>query len=518
MSEKLFLDMLNECLKVDESKVDEVKINEGQFSWLTGDTDQPIYSTEGHQQPVWMLDDKGNQWEESNYEGYGVFGGKDFYELLAEMNGLGLDRDAGMDLAYKDNRTGENTPGVKYPRFVSDPKIKYEEVFNPMQHDNQGWFMEDDIDESKVNEKEEPEDIFMEPEEEDDLSPDPDDIEPKEEEAALEIEKEYLGKTEDTHFYILFSEDDIQILDQLGEKKYSAIDNNLDISDPNRFVVQAIQDVEIEQIERGIFMRYVLPLLLEEEPEEEQEEDLETAEGEEELEEIPSEKERPVESKKVVEKEMPTCKKCGKKHWPFEKCDKKDEKEEVDETEKVEEKSGGGTERNRYKLLFALPKNVKGKLIVKGQAASFKAFVEKHKDKLQGADLHGADLSGAELEGVDLRKADLSRADLSFADLSNGNLRFVNFLGANLGSANLSNTNMRAVRLSYAHLAAADLTGADLTGANLEGVDLSDANLEGVIGLEPGYVSRIKGQWADRKTKIDTMGKEVEESSDESSR
>jgi|TARA_R110000782_G_scaffold6510_4_gene22372 hypothetical protein len=33
-----------------------------------------------------MLDDKGNSWKEDNYEGYGEFGGKDYYELLAEMN------------------------------------------------------------------------------------------------------------------------------------------------------------------------------------------------------------------------------------------------------------------------------------------------------------------------------------------------------------------------------------------------------------------------------------------------
>ena len=34
-----------------------------------------------------MTDDKGNRWEESNYDGYGVFGGKDYYALLDEMNG-----------------------------------------------------------------------------------------------------------------------------------------------------------------------------------------------------------------------------------------------------------------------------------------------------------------------------------------------------------------------------------------------------------------------------------------------
>jgi hypothetical protein len=35
-----------------------------------------------------MVDHLGNQWIEDSYEGYGEFGGKDFYELLAEMNCL----------------------------------------------------------------------------------------------------------------------------------------------------------------------------------------------------------------------------------------------------------------------------------------------------------------------------------------------------------------------------------------------------------------------------------------------
>lgn len=37
--------------------------------------------------PVMMTDNKGNQWIEDSYSGYGIFGGKDFYVLLAEMNG-----------------------------------------------------------------------------------------------------------------------------------------------------------------------------------------------------------------------------------------------------------------------------------------------------------------------------------------------------------------------------------------------------------------------------------------------
>jgi hypothetical protein len=49
-----------------------------------------------------MKDNKGNAWTEPNYQGYGVFGGKDFYELLAEMNGKESDRSVGIDIFFGD--------------------------------------------------------------------------------------------------------------------------------------------------------------------------------------------------------------------------------------------------------------------------------------------------------------------------------------------------------------------------------------------------------------------------------
>ena len=127
--------------------------------------------------------------------------------------------------------------------------------------------------------------------------PDPESVTPKDDEEEVpEIEKEYLGKTEDTHFYLIFSEEDLQILDQEGVLKYSAKDNNLDMADTNNFIIQAIQEIEIEAIERSVFMKYILPLLLEEEPEEElEDEEKEIPEiGEEE-----KKKEEPVESKNI---------------------------------------------------------------------------------------------------------------------------------------------------------------------------------------------------------------------------
>jgi len=61
----------------------------GFFSWLTSDTEKSIanhYSTRSTF-PVHMVTEDGQVFTENDYEGYGVFGGKDLYVLAAEMNG-----------------------------------------------------------------------------------------------------------------------------------------------------------------------------------------------------------------------------------------------------------------------------------------------------------------------------------------------------------------------------------------------------------------------------------------------
>ena len=61
----------------------------GFFSWITQDTDRSIPNIHSQREtfPVTMTDNKGNRYHEKEYDGYGVFGGKDYYDLLAEMNG-----------------------------------------------------------------------------------------------------------------------------------------------------------------------------------------------------------------------------------------------------------------------------------------------------------------------------------------------------------------------------------------------------------------------------------------------
>jgi hypothetical protein len=71
----------------------------GMFSWLTNDTGESVtnrYAEEGAL-PVYLYDNEGNVWHEPDYDGYGEFGGMDYYELLAKMNGLKT-RDEGIDL------------------------------------------------------------------------------------------------------------------------------------------------------------------------------------------------------------------------------------------------------------------------------------------------------------------------------------------------------------------------------------------------------------------------------------
>lgn len=63
----------------------------GYFSWLTADTKQSIPNIHAHHaragKTVYMLQPNGEApIEEKRYEGYGVFGGVDAYEWLAEKN------------------------------------------------------------------------------------------------------------------------------------------------------------------------------------------------------------------------------------------------------------------------------------------------------------------------------------------------------------------------------------------------------------------------------------------------
>jgi hypothetical protein len=129
----------------------------GFFSWNTMDTDKSIANQYSNRKTfrVQMIDNKGNVWTEDDYEGYGRFGGKDYYELLAEMNGFTSDktgdeyideaRGFGIDLAFsKNNGSGVGTEGVYYPNLVEQANGWVYEMAGPDSCDYQGYFYDEE--------------------------------------------------------------------------------------------------------------------------------------------------------------------------------------------------------------------------------------------------------------------------------------------------------------------------------------------------------------------------------------
>lgn len=85
----------------------------GCFSWFTQDKSHTRIVIGEVKKPIYMIGEiNGNcvtYTERTYYEGYGVFGSKDYYEFMAQMNGKHLadfegDRDklrqAGIDMAF----------------------------------------------------------------------------------------------------------------------------------------------------------------------------------------------------------------------------------------------------------------------------------------------------------------------------------------------------------------------------------------------------------------------------------
>ena len=128
----------------------------GFFSWNTQDTDKSIANQYSNRKTfrVQMMDNKGNVWTEDDYEGYGRFGGKDYYELLAEMNGFTSDktgeeytdeaRGFGIDIAFKGNGSGVGTDGVYYPNLVEQADGWVYQMGGPDSCDFQGYFYDEE--------------------------------------------------------------------------------------------------------------------------------------------------------------------------------------------------------------------------------------------------------------------------------------------------------------------------------------------------------------------------------------
>ncbi len=105
-----------------------------------------------------------------------------------------------------------------------------------------------------------------------DAKRDPGDEEKKDE----EIGKEYLGRKDDIHFYVVSAEaegeeKDLQIVDQEGKLIYSAKENDLESTDMLHFLIDALKTIPIEGVSVDIFHKYMIPAIEELEQKEEEE-------------------------------------------------------------------------------------------------------------------------------------------------------------------------------------------------------------------------------------------------------
>ena len=165
----LFSNKLNAMTALNIAAIEYKPLLEGQFSWMTHDRGEQIGSERENTINVWMFDNAGNMWYEKSYEGYGVFGGMDYYELMAKMNGYSeedLDikvgkrnkiyrdiRGIGIALAFEELETRDEKGDVLFPALMSDPKgfnYKRHDFTEEAQHDpNQSWYQEPEYDEDE---------------------------------------------------------------------------------------------------------------------------------------------------------------------------------------------------------------------------------------------------------------------------------------------------------------------------------------------------------------------------------
>jgi len=118
-------------------------LNEGMFSFKTLGDNKAISAWTGTD--IYMFDNKGNMWHEENYEGYGIFGGKDYFELMAKMNGKS-GRDAGIDLYFGEDRK------TLYPVLTRDEDFnwkKHKFTTKIKSDPKQGMFRESVVNEAK---------------------------------------------------------------------------------------------------------------------------------------------------------------------------------------------------------------------------------------------------------------------------------------------------------------------------------------------------------------------------------
>jgi len=110
----------------------------GFFSWKTADTEESIsnkFSSKGSK-PCKLVLPNGDTILENDYEGYGIFGGMDYYDIVADLND-GVGRTEGIDISF-------NKKDPILPKIVTiDCLTKWENLPNSEICEHQGFFYND---------------------------------------------------------------------------------------------------------------------------------------------------------------------------------------------------------------------------------------------------------------------------------------------------------------------------------------------------------------------------------------
>lgn len=140
----------------------------GQFSWFSSDEKKRIVINEIKN--IMMIGPNAKFLQETEYEGYGEFGGKDIYEYIAELNNLKT-RDEAIDAVFAFNPTGAlqtaESMGLIIPRLLTNSE-NFNKPYNlfpaPEPDPNQG-FIEIDEDDEDYDFEDEFEEFYDENEE-----------------------------------------------------------------------------------------------------------------------------------------------------------------------------------------------------------------------------------------------------------------------------------------------------------------------------------------------------------------
>lgn len=116
----------------------------GFFSWKTADTKKSIANVSSGQptMTVYLTAPDGTQFKEDDYEGYGDFGGKDIYELVAELNDLQNRSEAIKKLSDITNGSlnfADAASKMELPTLTEDPEDPFQYGY-PENCPYQGYF------------------------------------------------------------------------------------------------------------------------------------------------------------------------------------------------------------------------------------------------------------------------------------------------------------------------------------------------------------------------------------------